>query len=490
MSILCNYGVERAVLGGIFQHGADAYVDVSDLVSVNTFVLDSNQAIFKCLQYIYNKDSNTKLDLPTVAAAAKALGFNHLFEQKEERDHLRAISLFQVNKENVRKLAGSLKKLELAREAHAKLEEAQNNLAAITGDEPFDQIVSIVEKPTVEFTTSLYSTVSDDLKLVGDGLGAYTEHLLNNPVQYTGIPTGFKWYDETLGGGLPFGGSAIIAARQKVGKSLVGAAIGFNVAKLGFPVINLDTEMSWEGHSIRLLASLSGVEFNKIRKGQVNSLERSKIKDAVKEIEKLPYTYKGVKGRPFTEIASIIRRWILRKVGLQNDGRAQPCLVVYDYIKVMDQSELKVMSEWQLLGFQLDAVNNITGQYNTACLILAQTNRDGLVREDTGVIGGSDRIGQYCTAAHLLKEKSPEEMLDGESKKYNLKLIPLLSRYGELLDYGDYINIKRDGKISRMTEGPTRNEAIAAKPDTGFVIDDNNTDRQNESDSVNISGTD
>jgi len=78
----------------------------------------------------------------------------------------------------------------------------------------------------------------------------------------------------------------------------------------------------------------------------------------------------------------------------------------------------------------------------------------------------------YCSGLHLLKEKSEAELQDAGGYGYNLKLIPLLSRFGELLDYGDYINIKREGRITKMSEGPTRNELIkkAETNDTGFEI--------------------
>ena len=48
-SSLKNVASERAVLAGIVQHGLDCFVDVEILVDEETFTLDHNKILFKCL---------------------------------------------------------------------------------------------------------------------------------------------------------------------------------------------------------------------------------------------------------------------------------------------------------------------------------------------------------------------------------------------------------------------------------------------------------
>ena len=48
-----NPGVERVVLAGLCQYGKDAYYDVSDIINTKTFSLDSNQALYRCLEKIF-----------------------------------------------------------------------------------------------------------------------------------------------------------------------------------------------------------------------------------------------------------------------------------------------------------------------------------------------------------------------------------------------------------------------------------------------------
>ena len=41
-----NPASERAVLSGIIQHGSDAFIDVDDIIDVQTFTLEEDQIIY------------------------------------------------------------------------------------------------------------------------------------------------------------------------------------------------------------------------------------------------------------------------------------------------------------------------------------------------------------------------------------------------------------------------------------------------------------
>ena len=49
---LTDIGSERAVLAGLLQHGVDAYVAISDVVSQDTFGHFNNQVLFKCIEKV------------------------------------------------------------------------------------------------------------------------------------------------------------------------------------------------------------------------------------------------------------------------------------------------------------------------------------------------------------------------------------------------------------------------------------------------------
>jgi hypothetical protein len=57
-----------------------------------------------------------------------------------------------------------------------------------------------------------------------------------------------------------------------------------------------------------------------------------------------------------------------------------------------------------------------------------------------------------------------EEGMGPDGVRYNLKLIPVVSRHGKGLEGGDYINIQGQYEYGRLKEGPTRNSLLRSKP--------------------------
>jgi hypothetical protein len=301
---------------------------------------------------------------------------------------------------------------------------------------------------------------------------------MDNPRTCIGIPTGIRRYDQSIGGGLRPNSLDIIAARAKVGKTQIVDNIAINIAgKLGIPVLNIDTEMSLEEHLHRVVANLSGIEIREIETGK---FKKHQVAEGLAKLKDMPYYYECVIGKPFEELLAGMRRWITRTVGLDDNGRAKPCVIIYDYLKMMSADFLSSsMQEYQALGFITTALKNFVGRYNTSCLTFAQLNREGIDKEDTSVISGSDRIIHYATSLTIYKKKSYEERAEavgGEANKYTHKLLPLICRHGEGMDSDDYINIQADYKRGRIIEGPTKKEIEAGifqvgQPQ-GIVVDE------------------
>ena len=139
--ILTDPAAERAVLSGVFNYGHSAYYDVADIINENTFTIDSNGVIFKCLKHILegSEDSNV-IDMPSVFSAASELGLSHIFDKREEVKHLSAIIKFPIHIENVRKFAAKIRKLEVARLLKTQLGKAEDELSSLNGDERFSHI--------------------------------------------------------------------------------------------------------------------------------------------------------------------------------------------------------------------------------------------------------------------------------------------------------------------------------------------------------------
>lgn len=475
--ILCDPASERAVLAGICKYGEDAYLDVADIVQETSFTIDSNTIIFRCLKQLCETNTKPKIDIASIYSTAQELGISHILSKKEETQHLKAIIDFPVSLENVRKFAAKIRKLEIARLLRKQLENAQDKLLEINGTEPITSILGVAEDAVFNFS-SLLNDSDNNPVAIGKDIDEYIKSLEDNKIDQIGIPTGFPIYDQAIGGGLRKGTVNVIAARPKTGKTLLSDNIGFHIAHdHKIPVLNMDTEMNTVDHINRVLAMMTEVEINNIETGKFAESpdKRNKIVKAADDLKSTKLFYKSIAGKPFEEQLAVMRRWILKEVGLNDDGTAKQCVIFYDYLKLMDsQGMSQDLKEYQLLGFMMTSLHNFAVRYQIPIVAFIQLNRDGITKESTDTASGSDRIIWLCSNFTIFKRKSDEEIAEDGPSNGNRKLVPLVSRHGGGLDDNDYINCFMKGWCGKITEGKTRLEILnnTKSTDEGFVVND------------------
>lgn len=484
--ILCDPSAERAVLSGILQYGEEVFLDIGDIVQEESFTIDSNQILFKCCKHIFEKGQSVNtIDIASIYSSAQELGMSHILSQKEEAQHLKAIKDFPVNKENIRKFAAKIRKLEIARLLHKELGNTQEKLLDISGSESISSIIGIAEDSIFNFSSSLNNDNDNAPTFMSAGLDEYIEYLQNNKIDQVGISTGFPVYDQSIGGGLRKGTINVIGARPKVGKTLLSDNIGYHIAKQNIPVLNMDTEMNKEDHIHRILAMSTEIEINKIETGKFTEspINAKKIEQAVKDLKAAPLYHKSIAGKPFDEQLAIMRRWLVKDVGLNDDGTAKDCVIIYDYLKLMDSGGISQdLKEYQVLGFMMTALHNFAVKYKVPILSFIQLNRDGISKESTDSASGSDRIIWLCSNFSIFKRKSDEEIAEDGGKSGNRKLVPVISRHGGGLDDNDYINCHMKGWCAKITEGQTKLEIMHNNKSNsdGFLIDANNNEQNQE----------
>ena len=477
--ILSDPASERAVLAGICKYGENAYLDIADIVQQSSFTIDSNNIIFQCLKHICENDHLNNIDVASIYSVAQELGLSHILNKKDEAQHLRAIMDFPVNLDNVRKFAAKIRKLEIARLLRKQLENAQDKILEINGSEPITNILGIAEDAVFNFTSLLNDSDNNPIS-IGNNIDEYIQSLIENKIDQIGIPTGFPIYDYAIGGGLRKGTVNVIAARPKTGKTLLSDNIGFYIAnKLNIPVLNMDTEMNTVDHINRVLGMMTEIEINSIETGKFAESpdKKSKIEQAAKSLKQTRLFYKSIAGKPFEEQLSIMRRWIMKEVGLNEDGTAKQCVIFYDYLKLMDtQGMSQDLKEYQLLGFMMTSLHNFAVRYQIPIVAFIQLNRDGITKESTDTASGSDRIIWLCSNFSIFKRKSDEEIAEDGITNGNRKLVPLVSRHGGGLDDNDYINCYMKGWCGKITEGKSKLELSHYKnnEDEGFIVDENN----------------
>ena len=465
MTVLQDKPAERAVLSGIFKYGLKAYLDVSDILHLDSFTVYTNVILYKCILDIFKSTDDIKIDLPTIYSAANNLGVYQMLEKTDEVRYIKALFNFPIEFPNVRKFAIKIRKLHVTRLYIDKLDYAKEKLLEINGTETFSSIISIPENAILDFN-NLIEGGDESPECISSDLEDYINYLIENKVDQIGIPTGFKNFDKSIGGGLRYGVN-VIGARPKIGKTTLGINIANNISECDIPLLFLDSEMLKEDHVHKILAKINNIP--------VADIEKGNIVDGKKISQKLSlnknYYHKSTGGITFEEQLSIMKRWIMKVPGLNNEGFANPCVIVYDYLKLNNADKLNNnVAEYQQIGFNITALHNLAVKYKIPILCFVQLNRDALTKEDTGVVSGSDRIIWLCTSFTIFKEKSDEEIACDGIDEGNRKLTTLASRYGPGTSFGDYINCEIDGKYGRVLEKKTKFGIEYNKQNEGFLV--------------------
>jgi replicative DNA helicase len=159
-----------------------------------------------------------------------------------------------------------------------------------------------------------------------------------------GLSTGLKDLDQKLGG-LHKSDLLIIAGRPSMGKSSLALNIGYHVAKTyawepqpdgarktvdGGVVAFFSLEMSAEQLAMRLVAEVSGVPSDRLRKGEIEASEFGRVRDAALDIQGAPLYIDDTGGLSIGRLAARARR-LKRQVGLD--------LIVVDYLQLVTTGE-------------------------------------------------------------------------------------------------------------------------------------------------------
>lgn len=203
----------------------------------------------------------------------------------------------------------------------------------------------------------------------------------------SGLSTGLVDLDQKLGG-LHKSDLVIVASRPSMGKSSLAANIAFHVARhyefepqpdgarktvAGGVVAFFALEMSAEQMAMRLLAEVTEVPSDRIRKGEINAAEFGRIRDAAGEINQAPLYIDDTGGISLGKLAARARR-LKRTVGLD--------LIVIDYLQLMTAGDGRIENRVQEVTQITQGLKALAKELNVPVLALAQLSRQVENRED------------------------------------------------------------------------------------------------------------
>ena len=93
---LSDIGAERAVLAGLFAYGMEYYVEVCDIIDVNSFTHKNNQVLYKCAAKVLQSEAT--IDLPAILSAAEQLNLSEVVNSTQELEYINSLLEFPISK--------------------------------------------------------------------------------------------------------------------------------------------------------------------------------------------------------------------------------------------------------------------------------------------------------------------------------------------------------------------------------------------------------
>ena len=202
-----------------------------------------------------------------------------------------------------------------------------------------------------------------------------------------GLSTGLIDLDKILGGLHP-SDLVILAARPSMGKSSLAMNIAFHAARNyawepqvdgskktvnGGVVAFFSLEMSAEQLAMRLLAEVSGVPSDRVRKGEIDASEFGQVREAAIEIQDAPLYIDDTGGIPMAQLAARARR-LKRTVGLD--------LLVVDYLQLITAGSGKSDNRVQEVSLITQSLKALAKELSVPVVALSQLSRQVENRED------------------------------------------------------------------------------------------------------------
>jgi replicative DNA helicase len=203
-----------------------------------------------------------------------------------------------------------------------------------------------------------------------------------------GLSAGLVDLDQKLGGLHP-SDLIILAGRPSMGKTALATNIAFHVARNyawepqpdgtrktvnGGVVAFFSLEMSAEQLSMRLLADVSGVSSDRLRKGEIDASEFGRVRDAAIEIQESPLFIDATGGLSISKLAARARR-LKRSAGLD--------LIVVDYLQLVTGGDGKgEQNRVQEVSMITQGLKALAKELSVPVIALSQLSRQVENRDD------------------------------------------------------------------------------------------------------------
>lgn len=362
---------ESSVLGGLLLDN-NAWDRVGDVLTEDNFYRHEHKLIFAAMASMIN--AGKPADVITVYEHLQSIG---KAEEVGGLAYLNQLAQYVPSATNIRRYGEIVRERSILRKLVTASDEIATNAFNQQGktvdrilDEAEQKIFAIGEEGSrmKQGFQSLDNLVVDLLDRV--------QEMADNPVDVTGVPTGFADLDR-MTSGLQAGDLVVLAARPSMGKTSFAVNIAEHVAlNEGLPVAIFSMEMGAAQLAVRIVGSIGRVNQGNLRTGKLTDEEWPRLSEAIERLRTVSLHIDETPGLTPSELRANSRR-LARQCGKLG-------LIVVDYLQLMSGSGSAASSDNRAteLGEISRGLKMLAKELQCPVIALSQLNRSVEQRTD------------------------------------------------------------------------------------------------------------
>ncbi|MFM6985049.1 MAG: replicative DNA helicase [Hydrogenophaga sp.] len=437
---------ESSVVGGLLLDNG-AWDRVADLVNDSDFYRYEHRLTYSAIAALVN--AGKPADVVTVFEHLQNLG---KAEEAGGLSYLNSLAQYVPSAANIRRYAEIVRERAILRKLVSASDEIATNAFNPQGkpvarilDEAEQKIFKIGEEGSrmKEGFQSMDTLVVSLLDRV--------QEMADNPMDVTGVPTGFIDLDR-MTSGLQAGDLVVLAARPSMGKTAFAINIAEHVAlNEGLPVAVFSMEMGASQLAVRIVGSIGRINQGHLRTGKLTDDEWPRLTEAIEKLRTVSLHIDETPGLTPGELRANARR-LARQCGKLG-------LIVVDYLQLMSGSSsdggdnratelgeisrgLKMLAkELQCPVIALSQLNRSVETRTDKRPMMSDLRESGAIEQDADIIMFIYRDEYYTKDA--CKEPGVAEIIIGKQRNgptgtVKLTFLNTLTRFESLAGGGDF----------------------------------------------------
>lgn len=379
---------EQAVLGGLLL-SPRAFDQVADVVTEADFYREDHRLIFRAISELSNK--GRPCDAVTVTEWFESHG---VVDQVDGGAYVSQLASTTPSAANVRAYAEIVREKSVLRQLIDVGAEITSDAFSSDGRDS-RELLEVAEQKVFAIADqgmrsgSTFIPIQQAIKISIEKLQELAEH----EGDITGIPTGFRDFDEKTAG-LQDSDLIIVAGRPSMGKTTLAMNIAESAAiKHEIPVAIFSMEMSAEQLVRRMFSSLGQIDQNKLRNGKLDDLDWPKLTSAMNLLHK---------SRIFIDETPSLSPAELRARARRLKREHDIGLIVVDYLQLMavpgtrenrateiaeiSRSLKAIAKELHLPVIALSQLNRALEQRPNRRPVMADLRESGSIEQDADLI--------------------------------------------------------------------------------------------------------